>query len=110
MIDRLRAEPNIVHGVEKAMHGPALVQDIRREVKTALLREVRPDKDKVTRANLWLPMAEAGKVILVQGNWIEAFVDEVCRFPTGKHDDQVDAVSLAVRMLSRKKRGGHSFT
>ena len=37
-------------------------------------------------------------------NWIDDFLDEVCSFPLGHHDDQIDAVSLAVQML-KKPRG-----
>ena len=33
-----------------------------------------------------------------------AFLDELANFPTGEHDDQIDAVSLAVSMLEQKKR------
>lgn len=57
----------------------------------------------------WAGLAEDGKVILVQGSWIDEFVDEACRFPDGEHDDQIDAVSLAVRMLKRQKGKLHTF-
>ncbi|MCV4683778.1 hypothetical protein OFB94_29265, partial [Escherichia coli] len=53
----------------------------------------------------WTARAEAGKVVLVAGDWIEDFLDEVCRFPRGRFDDQVDAVSLAVAALARDGRG-----
>ena len=67
-------------------------------------REVAVEADKLTRALAWLNLAEAGKVFLVRGAWIDEFVDEVCRFPSGRHDDQVDAVSVAVSMLDKKWR------
>jgi predicted phage terminase large subunit-like protein len=70
---------------------------------------VKVDTDKYTRALGWANLAEEGRVYLVQGPWIDEFLDEVCRF-TGKgdaHDDQVDAVSLAVGML--KRRGAKSY-
>jgi predicted phage terminase large subunit-like protein len=66
---------------------------------------VRVDSDKFTRALAWANLAEEGKVYLVKGGWNQDFLEEVCRF-TGKgdkHDDQVDAVSLAVRMLSARR-------
>ena len=111
VIDRVREERNTSHGIEKALHGQALVQDLRQDVKVRgrPIEAIRVDTDKITRALAWAGLAEDGKVILVQGTWIDDFVDEVCSFPYGSHDDQVDAVSLAVRMLSRRKRAMHRF-
>lgn len=57
-------------------------------------------KDKALRATPWQTRAEIGKVALVRGPWIGDFLDEVCAFPQGEHDDQVDAVSGAVQMLA----------
>ena len=42
-------------------------------------------------------------------NWISDFLDEVCAFPSAAHDDQVDAVSLAVQMLKRPGRRAWGF-
>jgi predicted phage terminase large subunit-like protein len=111
VIDRVREERNTSHGIENALHGQALVQDLRQDVKVRgrPIEAIRVDADKITRALAWAGLAEDGKVILVQGTWIDDFVDEVCSFPYGSHDDQVDAVSLAVRMLSRRKRSMHRF-
>jgi hypothetical protein len=35
-------------------------------------------------------------VVLIQGPWINNFLDEVGAFPSGNHDDQVDAVTGAM--------------
>ncbi len=113
IIDRMTKEKNTQHGIESALHGKAFVQDLRRMKKIVgvPLKDIRAENDKYTRALGWSPLAEAGKVIIVRGGWNEDFLDEVCRF-TGRndrHDDQVDAVSLAVNMLrgteSKKARG-----
>lgn len=103
IIERMLAETNTEHGVESALHGRALVQDIRRDnlSLTKPLRSIHVEKDKLTRALAWLNLAEAGKLILVRGPWIDEFVEEIAAFPTGRHDDQIDAVSIAVAMLSR---------
>ena len=163
IIDRIRNEPDTEHGVELALHGQALIQDLRRErgVRGHLLRGIKPDSDKLTRALTWAPLAEEGKVFLVRtsdcglrtvpdprrpvvssphgskgsrghstltgrlgepgadvpqsairttnSNWIPDFLDEVCAFPNAAHDDQVDAVSLAVQMLKRPSRRAWGF-
>ena len=104
VIDRMLTEENTEHGIEKAMHGQAIVQDLWCEpsVRHIPLRHIAVEGDKFTRALAWANLAEAGKVILVHGPWIDDLVDEACRF-TGKgdaHDDQIDAISLAVKMLA----------
>jgi predicted phage terminase large subunit-like protein len=60
---------------------------------------------KERRADPFAAQCEHGFVKLVEGSWNKAFVDELCAFPNGAHDDQVDAVSAAFRTLV-KRRGG----
>ncbi len=108
-IDRMTAERDTNHGIELALHGKALMQELRRETRLfgAAFCGVTVDKDKHTRALSWANLAEEGKVYLVKGAWIDDFLDEVCRF-TGRgdrHDDQVDAVSLAVQMIRKEGKG-----
>ena len=105
IVERLQAERDTEHGVESALHGKALIQDLRsqRENRAFAFKEVTVAADKLTRALAWLNLAEAGKLFLVRGAWIDEFLDEVSRFPHGKHDDQIDAVSVAVSMLAKKE-------
>ena len=62
----------------------------------------RPTGDKATRAAPFASQAEAGNVrILVTGDsardaWIEPFLAELCLFPAGANDDQVDAAADAL--------------
>jgi predicted phage terminase large subunit-like protein len=49
--------------------------------------------DKMARALTWAGKAGGGLVLMVEGDWNKAFLDELTSFPTGAHDDQVDAVS-----------------
>jgi predicted phage terminase large subunit-like protein len=108
----MRSEQATEHGVEAAMHGKAVVQELRRDasLRRYALREVKVSADKLTRALAWLNLAEAGKVVLVRGAWIGEFVDEVAAFPSGRHDDQIDAISTAVNMLTLvKKNYGMGF-
>ncbi|NOT49012.1 MAG: phage terminase large subunit, partial [Acidobacteria bacterium] len=112
IIDKITVEPDTRHGIELALHGRALVQELRREAQIIgrVLVGVKVDGDKLMRAEAWSSYAEEGSIALVNGPWINDFVDEACRF-TGKgdaHDDQIDAVSIAIQML-RKSKGGMSF-
>jgi predicted phage terminase large subunit-like protein len=111
IIARITNEPDTEHGIEKALHGQALIQELRRETRLvgSRLRGINVTADKITRALTWAPLAEEGKVVLVLGPWNRAFLDELAQFPTGQHDDQIDAVSLAFSMLEQKRRGLLTF-
>ena len=102
IINCIKTERNTSHGIEAALHGQALVQDLLKDRSLAgrPIKAVRVDTDKLTRALSWANRAETGKVFLVRGPWIEDFLDEVLSFPMAKHDDQIDAVSTAVRLIS----------
>lgn len=56
--------------------------------------------DKATRVTPAAAQAEAGNIKLVRGPWVEAFLDEVCLFPAGAHDDQIDALADAINELA----------
>jgi predicted phage terminase large subunit-like protein len=56
---------------------------------------------KVVRAMPFSSQAEAGNVRLVAGPWNAAFLNELENFPTGRHDDQVDAVCEAFHALTQ---------
>jgi predicted phage terminase large subunit-like protein len=105
ILDRMMREPHIQHGVELALHGQAIIQDLRRFAPTRAvpLKGIRVETDKVTRALTWAALAEERKLFLVRGPYLRDFIEEAASFPNAKHDDQIDAVSLAVSMTTRHK-------
>lgn len=80
--------------IEDKTFGTNLIQEMKREGAT--VRAIPVDKDKVTRS---LPIAaryEVGKVYHREGApWLTELEDELLSFPRGKHDDQVDTLSIA---------------
>jgi predicted phage terminase large subunit-like protein len=75
------------------------------ETKVKLLKGysvvVKPiSGDKATRARPASAQAEAGNVKLLRGPWNEAFLNEVCTFPNGTFDDQLDAFADALNELA----------
>jgi predicted phage terminase large subunit-like protein len=62
-------------------------------------QEVMLGVNKVVRAKAFRSQVEAGNVYLVRGSWNEAYLVELCNFPTGNHDDQVDATSCAYNSM-----------
>jgi predicted phage terminase large subunit-like protein len=63
----------------------------------------REEGSKENRADPLVAQCEQGYVKLVEGAWNRAFVEELCAFPNGAHDDQVDAASAAFRALVRRR-------
>jgi len=55
--------------------------------------------DKVTRAEPFSAQCQAGNVTLIEGAWINDYLDELCVFPSGTFKDQVDASSGAFGRL-----------
>ena len=89
----IRWQPNGI-GIENVAYQAAAVQQAKQHLLFSV-SEVRADRDKVTRARLPSSLAEDGKLYIVRGPWTDDFLDELVSFPGGKHDDQVDALSIA---------------
>jgi predicted phage terminase large subunit-like protein len=61
---------------------------------------IRSTGSKEERAAPVSSQAKVGNIRLVRGAWNGDFLAEAIRFPLGKHDDQVDAVSGALAFLA----------
>ena len=66
---------------------------------TYIAKAIPPTGNKEQRAKAFAAQAEAGNVKLVRGDWNETYLSEIASFPTGSHDDQVDASSDAFNEL-----------
>ena len=88
--------------VEDKASGQSLIQELRMESGIAIIPYKLPPGDKVSRANSVTPIIEGGRVYLPQtAPWLDDFMTEMQQFPSSKHDDQVDALVMAVDILSR---------
>jgi len=62
--------------------------------------------DKVAKASVLEPIFEAGNVYIKKdAMWSQELLDEFSDFPGGKHDDQVDAVTVAYYMAQKSGMG-----
>lgn len=59
--------------------------------------------DKITRGQDFTAQAENGSVHLVDGDWNQDWLDEICSVPEGKYMDQYDASVGAFNKLAIKK-------
>jgi predicted phage terminase large subunit-like protein len=88
--------------VEDKANGPAVIAALSRTVAGIVPEE--PMGSKVSRANAVSPLIEGGNVYLpnpkLDGNeWVKGLIEEAAGFPTGAHDDQVDALSQGLNRL-----------
>ncbi|PZR55235.1 terminase [Xylanimonas oleitrophica] len=86
--------------VEDKANGPAVINALQSTMPGLI--PVEPQGSKYARASAVSPLAHAGNVVLPDATlapWVEDFVEEAKAFPSGAHDDQVDAMSQAVNQL-----------
>ena len=61
---------------------------------------VRQTGSKETRADTAASQANIGKVGMLNAAWNAALIDELGAFPSGQHDDQIDALSLVFNQMA----------
>ena len=64
--------------------------------KNGTYTAIHPTGDKVTRAGGVAPVVSSGNLWLIEGaSYVSKFITELCDFPNGTNDDQVDGLSGA---------------
>ena len=92
--------------VEKKASGQSLIQDMRRAGLPVL--EYLPDRDKVARVHAASPMIESGRVWIPKNKkWSDDLLQEMLRFPNAAHDDQVDAMTMAIHYMKESWHLSH---
>lgn len=89
-----------VLGIEEKQAGQATVQRLQAEGLPVL--GLKANTDKVSRATSAAVFAENRRVFLPEDETAETLLDELTRFPLGKHDDQVDAFAHAANMVANR--------
>jgi predicted phage terminase large subunit-like protein len=59
-----------------------------------------PKSSKFVRSGGFNAACERGQVFLIEGDWVDEWIDELTTFPRGKHDDRVDSAVGAYEALS----------
>lgn len=82
--------------VEPKANGKSVVQQLEVSTDLNVTYTPTPTDAKDVRLHGISPKVECGRVYLVDAEWTEEFVDEVCGFPTKAHDEYVDLLVYAV--------------
>ena len=113
MVQAMNRDNGVEQGIEVSGQQGGYYQELVRDPKLArvAIRPVNPQKvgNKRVRANVWASRIEDGLIYMLRGPWNDDFVSEALSFPRGAHDDQVDAVSGAVQMLTRPRGDVRSY-
>jgi predicted phage terminase large subunit-like protein len=89
--------------IEKKATGAPLIYEFRAMGIPAMEFSPGKGQDKISRLNAVSDVIASGKVWVPDTRWAEELVDEIASFPSGEHDDLVDATTLA---LARFRQGG----
>jgi predicted phage terminase large subunit-like protein len=83
--------------------GTALAQALRREAHLHVIA-ITPKFDKIVRATAESAKVEAGSVLLPRNaDFLDEFLGEIAAFPGGRHDDQVDSMTLFLNWIARRQ-------
>lgn len=86
--------------IEDKANGPAVIDVLRKLVPGIIA--VEPDGSKLARAHAVTWVWESFNIFLPHPDlylWVKALVSELTTFPAAAHDDQVDAMTQALRRL-----------
>ena len=93
--------------IEDKANGPAVIDSLKREISGIV--PVQPNGSKEARAHACTVLFESHCVVIPESSiapWVDEFKSELLSFPSGAHDDQVDACVYALKYLSE----GHSLS
>jgi predicted phage terminase large subunit-like protein len=86
--------------IEDKANGPAVIDTLKATISGII--PVEPDGSKLARAHAITSYWEAGNVWLPHPDvapWVKDLVSELTSFPAAANDDQVDALTQALRRL-----------
>ncbi len=89
--------------VEAKANGPAVMQMLQHKISGLIGVEVKDSK--LARAHAVSPLFEAGNVYVPHPDlysWVPEYVSQLCTFPNGSHDDDVDSTTQALSQTMPK--------
>jgi len=86
--------------IDPAAAGKIVADTLIKKLAGYTVKALRITGEKSVRASPAAIQVEAGNVYLIKGDWNDAFIEELCRFPRAGHDDQVDAFADGLNELA----------
>lgn len=82
--------------IEPKASGKSIVQQLKKTTGLNVMEDKPPNQDKISRVASVSAVIEAGRVNLLDGRWIDSFLDECAAFPNAAHDDRVDTLTMCL--------------
>lgn len=82
--------------IEPKANGISVIDQLHESTDLNVVATGSPRDSKETRLNAASPYVESGRVYLVDGDWNDLFIDEVCGFPAKPHDEFVDLLCYSI--------------
>lgn len=82
--------------IEPKANGKSVCQQLEDSTSLNVTFTPTPTDAKDVRLHGVSPKVECGRIFLVEGEWNDEFIDEVCGFPTKVHDEYVDLLVYAI--------------
>jgi predicted phage terminase large subunit-like protein len=97
--------------VEAAANGHAVIDQLERELGRGVVEAVPTTGGKAAKWAAASPICERGSVVLPEhAPWLEPWLDEITRVPAVEHDDQADAMSIALLALDDRGAAWPDYT
>ena len=94
-------------GIEAVAYQLSIIQHARRDGLP--VKELKPDRDKVSRALVAAARLEGGTVYWpATAPWLDEWENELLLFPNSRHDDQVDTLAYAAIELAKRRSIDHA--
>ncbi|MDO7849914.1 phage terminase large subunit [Hymenobacter sp. M29] len=91
--------------IEPKASGKTIVQMLRVQTKLNIVEAPPPMGGKTERVNASTPFIEAGRVVLLDGSWNEALINQCAAFPNAAHDDRLDNLTQAIARATKPQAG-----
>lgn len=82
--------------IEPKANGLSVIQQMRAETQLNIASIPSPAESKETRLIVASTTVESGRVVIVEGQWNDEFITEVCSFPAAPHDEYPDLLGYAI--------------
>ncbi len=95
--------------VEPKASGHSIIQQLKKTTGLNVIADKPPTQDKVSRVSAISAIVEAGRVKLMDGRYIDAFLNECSAFPNASNDDMVDVLVMAIDINTTRKKSIVAF-
>ena len=89
--------------VEPKASGYDVINLLKKQINVTKIVGSLVQQGKMVRAHYASPFIQSSRVVLVRGNWNDAFIHELTAFPTAAHDEAIDLIGYSIKQYLRNE-------